>query len=364
MPRRLSIASELLILGLAIMLVGCSARMYDAKSLPAELAVHPVENLKKVNLSRLGGYTASNELIDRGDVLEISIVTDYSGLPPYTAPVRVAADGTANVPLVGTIRLAGLEMEEAERIITLTAVENGVYRNPHVTVTMKRQRVNHITVIGAVKEPGTYQLPRGASYLLAAIVSAGGLADDASANVEVRRSDALRAGPALPRPPQVAEESGPQLAAYHSPEDRAPWIRVDLVSAAREGNGGYYLSDGDVVMVAPQSRKPIQVLGLVSKPGAYDMPFNEDVYLLDALAKAGGRSTELADKVLVIRQVPDQSEPARIQVSIREAKYNGTANILLAEGDIVTVEQTPVTFAWDALQRFFRFSVGSSVALF
>jgi len=224
--------------------------------------------------------------------------------------------------------------------------------------------VNHISVIGAVKEPGTYQLPRGSSYLLAAIVSAGGLADDASSNVEVRRSDLLRGVPAAPNPPQIAQGSGAQLAAYHSPDDSVPWIRVDLVSAAREGNGGYYLNDVDVVIVAPQSRKPIQVLGLVAKPGAYDMPFNEDVYLLDALAKAGGRSTELADKVLVIRQIPGQAEPARIQVSIREAKYNGTANILLAEGDIVTVEQTPITFAWDALQRFFRFSVGSSVALF
>lgn len=355
---------SLLLAGLVVALSGCSRGMYDAKSLPAELVAQPIDNLKEVNLSRLGGYTASNELIDRGDVLEITIVTDYSTLPPYTVPVRVAADGTANVPLVGSVRLAGLEMEEAERLITATAIQNAVYRNPHVTVTMKRQRMNYITVIGAVKEPGTYPLPRGSSYLLAAIVSAGGLGDDAGPDVEVRRSDILRGDPQAPPPPQVAEGNGAQLAAYHRSEDGVPWIRVNLVSAAREGNGGHYLNDGDVVMVAPRSRKPIQVLGLVSKPGAYDMPFNEDVYLLDALAMAGGRSMELADKVLVIRQVPDQAEPARIQVSIREAKYNGTANIRLAEGDIVTVEQTPITFTWDALQRFFRFSVGSSVALF
>jgi polysaccharide export outer membrane protein len=356
--------SLLLLVGLSIMASGCSSGRYDARRLPPELVAQPIDNLEKLDLSRLGGFAASNELIDCGDVLEVTIVTDYIELPPYIVPVRVGADGMANVPQIGKVRLAGLEMEEAERVITNAAIQNGIYRNPHVTATMKQQRVNHVTVVGAVLEPGTYELPRSSSYLLAAIVSAGGLAPNASPVVEIRRSDLIGGGPQPSRPPSIAQGAEGQLAAYHQSQDNTPWVSVNLVSAAQKGDGGYYLNDGDVVMVAPRSRKPIQVLGLVVKAGAYDMPLNEDLYLLDALAMAGDRTTPLADKVLIIRQIPGQAEPARIQLSIRDAKNNGAANIRLAEGDIVTVEQTPVTFVWDTLQKFFRFNVGSSVVLF
>lgn len=356
--------SLFLLVGLSIVASGCSPGRYDARRLPAELVAQPIDNLEKLDLSRLGGFAASNELIDCGDVLEVTIVTDYIELPPYIVPVRVGADGMANVPQIGKVRLAGLEMEEAEQAITSAAIQNGIYRNPHVTATMKQQRMNHVTVVGAVLEPGTYELPRGSSYLLAAIVSAGGLAPNASPEVEIRRSNLVEGAPQPSRPPSIAQGAAGQLAAYHQSKGNTPWISVNLVSAAQKGDGGYYLNDGDVVMVAPRSRKPIQVLGLVVKAGAYNMPLNDDLYLLDALAMAGDRTISLADKVLIIRQVPGQAEPARIQLSIRDAKNNGAANIRLAEGDIVTVEQTPVTFVWDTLQKFFRFSVGSSVALF
>ena len=60
---------------------------------------------------------------------------------------------------------------------------------------------------------------------------------------------------------------------------------------------------------------------------------------------------------------PRSSRARSDQLSIRDAEQRA-ANIRLAEGDIVTVEQTPVTFVWDTLQKFFRFNVGSSVVLF
>ena len=63
-----------------------------------------------------------------------------------------------------------------------------MFQKPHVTVTMKRQRKNAIMVIGAVKEPGLKELPRGSCSLLAALVSAGGLSEDAGTDVEIRPS--------------------------------------------------------------------------------------------------------------------------------------------------------------------------------
>jgi len=353
-----------LVAGILVALCGCAAKVYDAKRLPAELVAPPAQGVRDLNLARLGGFASSSELIDCGDLLEVTIVTDYDTKENLTTPVRVTAEGTANVPMIGTVELAGLELEEAERAISAAAIRNGIYRNPHITVSMKRQRTNRVTVVGAVLEPGVYELPRGSSYLLSAIVEAGGLSGDASTDVEIRRS-ARAQNPDKPRPPQVAGGGAHELTSYHEAvSESAPWVRVNLASAIQEGNGAHYLSDGDTVMIPRQEPRQIHVMGLVNKPGQYALPYDEDVYLLDALAMAGGRSMELADKVWILRRASPEQAPARIEVSVREAKLSEAANVRLAPGDLVSVEQTPTTFVWDLLRSFFRFSVGSSLSMF
>jgi polysaccharide export outer membrane protein len=345
---------------LAALAGGCARRL-DAKRLPAEVVAPQSNNLGELNLARLGGYAASTEQIGRGDVLEVTVVTDYGSLPPNIVPVRVNPDGTAQIPPIGLVQVAGLEMMHAEQAIAAAAIERGIYRNPHVTVTMKQQRKNRVTVIGAVEKPGAYDLPPGTSFLLPAIVAAGGLKENASPDVEIRRSDLVRSMPDGNQP----QAAGVELTGHQEPAGgAAPSLHINLVSATETGNGNYHLNDGDTLMVVPREPKPVFVLGLVNRPGKYEMPVNQDLYLLDALAMAGDRSMELADRVLIVRQVPGHAAPYRIRASINEAQTQAESNVRLAEGDVVMVEQTPVTFAWSALRSFFRFSIGSSVALF
>ena len=85
---------------------------------------------------------------------------------------------------------------------------------------------------------------------------------------------------------------------------------------------------------------------------------------MSALAQAGGRTSQLADKVTVIRHLPGQDEPARIVLSVWKAKRNGTHNLRLAPGDVITVEETSVTFVLDMAQRFIRFGLTGSVPMF
>jgi polysaccharide export outer membrane protein len=260
----------------------------------------------------------------------------------------VGEDGAANVPLVGKVQLAGLELAGAEQAIAAAGMQRGVFRNPHVTVTMKRPRVNKITVIGAVEEPGVYELPRGSSALLAALVAAGGLSDEAGTDVEIRR-------PGRHAPTVVPSESRDKLAGYVPAQPvatEASSLRVNLVSAAQEGRGGYYLDDGDVVMVEKRDPQPIHVIGLVKKPGEYELPTHRDLRVLDALALAGGLDIPWADNMLVIRHVPERTEPVLIQISIHEAKRNGRSNVRLAPGDVVSVEQTPQTVIYDVIRKF------------
>ena len=105
-------------------------------------------------------------------------------------------------------------------------------------------------------------------------------------------------------------------------------------------------------------------MGLVVKPQQLELPPNQDVRLLDAIAMAGGTKLSLADKVLVIRQSPVGMEPAVIKVSINQAKTDGVSNLLLAHGDVVSVEETPTTFLLGTMNRFIRLGLTSSISLF
>ena len=81
---------------------------------------------------------------------------------------------------------------------------------------------------------------------------------------------------------------------------------------------------------------------------------------------AGGASSLVADKVFVIRRLPNRPEPIVIKVSLSRAKRDGNENVRLAEGDLVSVESTPTTMAVDTVGKFFRVALGLSgnLALF
>lgn len=85
------------------------------------------------------------------------------------------------------------------------------------------------------------------------------------------------------------------------------------------------------------------------------MPIDRDMRLLDGISMAKGRRIEIADKVHVVRTDPNTKQSVTIVASYREAKRNNDANIRLAAGDVISVEETPVTFTVDMLQSFIRF---------
>jgi polysaccharide export outer membrane protein len=357
-------ARKMCCLGLLVLSTGCAQthNVYHARDLPGEFQASSVANPNNVDLSRLASFAVSSELIDCGDVLELTLVTGYGRLDTTTTPLRVGDDGAANVPLVGKVELAGLELEGAEQAIAAAGVHRGVFRNPHVTVTMKRPRVNKVTVLGAVEKPGVYELPRGSSALLAALVAAGGLSDEASTEVEIRRPQ--RGARPDGRPIQQAPRE--RFAGYVQGEPvirPASSVRIDLVSAAQEGRGGHYLDDGDVVMISKRDPKPIHVLGLVRKPGQYELPLRQEMHLLDAIAVAGGVDIPWAENVLIIRQVEGRREPVQIKVKISEAKRDGASNLRLAAGDVVSVEQTPATVVYDVIRKF-NVGLGASLPVF
>jgi len=354
---------------------GCARNVIRPGQLPQVYQAPPVTDIQSLDLSRLAGDTVSSELIERGDVLQVTVGSGVANDETISLPLRVTEEGIANVPLVGHIPVAGLELEGCEQAIRAAAIEKAVFRNPQVTVTMKQKRFNRVTVVGAVTKPGVYEISRSSSNLLSALVAAGGLAKEAGNDIEIRRGQP-GAGPGAPSPghsgDRTADEDGRAGTPAHLAGFRPPAaqliptnnIHVDLAAAAHSGRSGIKVHDGDVVMVMKQTTQPVHVIGLVAKPGQFQHPTNQQLHVLDAIAMAGGLSSQVADKVYVIRHVPDQPEPVVIQVSIRSAKTSGQENLALAPGDVVSVEQTPATVMVDALKNFVRFGVNAAAPVF
>jgi len=330
--------------------------------MPKGLRVVAQQNPQEVDLSRLASASGSSETIGPGDVLEVSISASLSKDDQVTIPVRIGDDGAATVPDIGRVQLAGFEPQAAESLIRLEAINKGLYHNPTVTVAFAHKKMNRIRVLGAVKEPQTYELPPSASDVVSAIAAAGGLADNAGENVEIRnptqrgRNSRPTVAGSPPTPYSAISESNEVSGGMTS-------YTINLVSAARSGTNSYTIQDGGVVMVEKRDPAPIQIEGLVRKSDTYPFPIGKPLTVLGAIAKAGGRSNQLADKVFVIRPLATEGQRAVIQVSIRKAKRNPKEDIVLGPGDIVTVEQTPATVLLEALQLI-RVGVTGSAGLF
>ena len=361
------------LLSLALV-TGCQSTggdKYSFRDMPPELLAAKRENAQTLDLTRLARASANSDVIDRGDVVEVSIAAGLDEKDVVKIPVRVNDSGVATLPEIGQIRLAGLEMEAAEAAIVLACIDRQLYRNPNVTVTMKRQRMNRVTVTGAVQEPGTYELPRGRSDLLAAIVAAGNLAKDAGTNIEIRkpvvpgetRSDRIAADGQSNINTVGLNDGSSEISSTGAVTGGGfQSVRVDLVSAIKSGTESYSIPDGTVINVEKRDPEPLHVMGLVRKPDRYEFPIAEDVRVTDAIALAGGMTTPVADKVFVIRRKANSSETAVIQVSLRQAKRNSAANLRLAPGDVVSAEQTPATVVMEAL-NVIRFGIGASLPL-
>lgn len=344
---------------------GCLHRTLKPVSLPRHLVAKTTHNAKTIDLSQLASDTTSEEIIVPGDVLEVSIAAGLATKDTVEISTRVDEQGYAELPQIGKVNLSGLELDAAESTISTRSIQQGIYRAPHVTVTMKQPKMVRVTVTGAVDKPGTYELRPGSSDLLHALVVAGSLADDAGTNVEIRQP-----GVALPgktTAPLVAgvenNGSGTELVNHEvidaDPVSSSGLIKVDLTSLGRSRSTRQRLRDGAIVYVERRDPAPISIGGLVRRADRYDYPVGENLHLLDAISMAGGESNAVADKVFVIREVEHGGRHQRevIQVSLTKAKHNEIDNILLAPGDVVTVEKTVGTVLLEAVK-----SVGFGVS--
>ncbi len=118
------------------------------------------------------------------DLLEVEVLDIENG----KRTVRVNASGLVSMPLIGSVKVAGLTGHEAEALIA-TRYREKYLQNPQVSVFVKEFTSEHITVEGAVVKPGIYPVT-GRLTLLRALALAGGFGQIAkSSEVMLFRQD-------------------------------------------------------------------------------------------------------------------------------------------------------------------------------
>jgi protein involved in polysaccharide export with SLBB domain len=129
---------------------------------------------------------ANNYKISPNDVLDFKVFQESD----LDAQVRVAGDGTAIFPLVGSVGLAGKTLAEATETLRQRYL-NGYLVNPQVSLIVHDYAKRSFTVLGQVSRPGTYDLGSNQSInLLEAIGMAGGYTRIADpGKITIRRRD-------------------------------------------------------------------------------------------------------------------------------------------------------------------------------
>src|SRR6202167_4092965 len=121
--------------------------------------------------------------IGSGDLLHI----DVFDVPELSRDVRVGDGGDVSYPLVpGKIQAAGLTPFELEGKIEQLLVENGLVSHPQVSVFVKEQNSQPVSVVGAVQHTMVYQVIRPTT-LLEVLSASGGITDDAGSVVLITR---------------------------------------------------------------------------------------------------------------------------------------------------------------------------------
>jgi len=351
-----------------ILMGGCQQTMYTARTLPRKYVATPGPRPGAIDLTQLSGPSARSDVIVPGDLVNVTIATGMEKDKPKTSPLRVSDEGFINLPVIGTVRVHGLTFTQAEQMVRGESVRRGKYVSATVVISLEARQSNVVTVMGAVNKPGRYDIPSVGSDVLSAIVAAEGLHEDAGTEVEIWHPHSSNvaqteagSGDSNVRMTSYGDSSSPNASTGEGSFKQESGVvhRIDLTAPPPDVD--YHVQDGTVVKVLPREQQTIQVIGLVNKPNAYELAPGKELRLLDALALAGGRRLQMADKVRIIRRVPDSDQLLTIGASVRAAKQNSRDNLRLAAGDVLSVEETPVTFTIETLRSFIRFGFSSTI---
>jgi polysaccharide export outer membrane protein len=184
------------------------------------------------------------------------IEVDLVGRTDFGSRVRVSADGTILLPLVGTIHAASKTVLDLASDVRQALIKGGFYADPIVRVEVLSITSRYVTVLGSVSAPGLLPLDR--TYHLSEILAkVGGRAGNGVDFVLLTRA---KGGP--PERFTIA-----QLGAGTADEDPV-------------------VMNGDKIYIPGAESQVFYISGQVKTPGAFAV--TDALTIRTAIAKGGG----------------------------------------------------------------------------
>jgi len=280
--------------------------------------------------------------IGSDDVLDINVFA----APELNRQVRVSSGGEISLPLLGQVRAAGLTPVYLES--TLQDVLRRTYmKDPHVSVFVRDLQSHPVSVMGAVRAPGVFQV-RGPRTLLEILSLAGGLSDDAGDTAIIMHG----AGANDESSPehQATLEDSPQpflsvrdVNSFDSRIDQSnpspeTSIQVNLRDLLDSTDADYnpVVRPGDIVKVTRAG--VVYVLGEVRKPGGFALKSSEKLSVLQAIALSEGLTRTAAKSgARVIRTDPETGERKEFGIDLNKIMKGKDPDLVLESKDIVFV---------------------------
>jgi polysaccharide export outer membrane protein len=209
-----------------------------------------------------------------------------------TKVLRIEGNGSITIPLIGTMKAAGLTPAQLSAEISNRLQK--YYLKPQVVVSVSEYRSQPVSVIGAVNVPGVQQV-QGRKTLVEMLSLAGGPRQDAGPTVIVTRQ--AEWGP-IPVEGATMDASG-----------RFSTVEIDMkaITSAERPQDNIAVKPNDVISV-PRAHM-VYVIGEVERSGGFILNEREGVSVIQALTLAGGmKSTASAKNARILRK--DETGPS------------------------------------------------------
>jgi polysaccharide biosynthesis/export protein len=234
--------------------------------------------------------------------------------------LRVQADGTVNVPLIGPLKAEGLTPQQFQ--VELVKALKTQFRDPQISFTSIDVKSKPISIIGAVNRPGIQQVD-GERSLLEVLSMAGGLRNDAGYVVKVTRmSTSASTFPPEVRPTLTGDSVTAEISLSSLFEGKNPAENVTILP-------------GDVITI-PKG-KMIYVVGNVVKSGGFIVGGNDDLTVLRALSMAEGLDSFADTAHARILRASATGQRAEQQLDIKKIMAGKAEDIRLNPDDILFI---------------------------
>lgn len=269
------------------------------------------------------------------DVLDVSVFEAQE----LNREVRVSSAGEISLPLLDSVHVTGLSPREVELVLQ-ELLRRKYMKDPHVSVFVREMQSHPVSVLGAVRKPGVFQV-RGSKTLLEILSLAEGLADDAGETVIIMR------GAGLQNPSEASpEETTSAQNANDSQSSDIVQVNLKNLLDSSDVHQNPMVNPGDIVKVLRAGI--VYVVGEVQRPGGFTMKSNEKMSVLQVIALSGGL-TRTASKggARIIRTDEQSGEREQTPINLSKILTGKAPDPMLEPKDIVFVPNsaTKTTFS-------------------